>query len=373
MRTIFYIIRKEFIQIFRNKSMLPIIFVMPIIQLIILVNAATMEMKSIKLAVVDNDLSQTSRKFIGKFEGSPFYVIEKYTFSIKEADDMLKKGSIDAIINIPSGFEKKLVRNNTSKIQVVVNAINGMVAGISSAYIQNITAGYNIEIITTIAGKPMVVNSPPSIDIENSYWYNPQLNYKNFMVPAVLVILVTMIGMFLSGMNLVREKELGTIEQINVTPIKKYQFIAGKLIPFWILALVELAFGLTIGKFLFSIPILGSLWLLFSIAGLYLVVILGLGLFISTTANTQQQAMFVSFFIMLVCIMLSGVFTSVESMPDWAQWLNKLNPIYYFMRIVRMILLKGSVFTDILSDVFSLLVYAVVMLTLAIRRYKKTV
>jgi len=192
------------------------------------------------------------------------------------------------------------------------------------------------------------------------------------MVPAVLVILITMIGMFLSGMNLVREKELGTIEQINVTPIKKYQFIAGKLIPFWILALVELAFGLTIGKFLFGIPILGSLWLLFSIAGLYLVVILGLGLFISTTANTQQQAMFVSFFIMLICIMLSGVFTSVESMPDWAQWLNKLNPIYYFMRIVRMILLKGSGFTDILSDVLSLLVYAVLILILAIRRYRKT-
>jgi ABC-2 type transport system permease protein len=372
MRTILYIIRKEFKQIFRNKSMLPIIFVMPIIQLIVLVNAATMEMKSIKMVVVDNDLSQTSRKFIGKFEGSPFYVVNSHTFSIKEAEKQLKSDEIDVILNIPSGFERNLFRNNSNRVQVIINAINGMVAGISNAYIQGITAGYNIEVITQIAGKSNIAQSPANINITNEYWYNPQLNYKNFMVPAVLVLLITMIGLFLSGMNLVREKELGTIEQINVTPIKKYQFIAGKLIPFWILALVELAFGLIIGKFLFSIPILGSIPLLFSIAALYLLVILSIGLFISTTANTQQQSMFVSFFFAIVFIMLSGVFTAVESMPEWAQWLDRLNPIYYFMRIVRMIILKGSGFTDVFPEVLSLFVFAVILLTLSVKRYKKT-
>jgi ABC-2 type transport system permease protein len=372
MRTIFYIIRKEFIQVFRNKSMLPIIFVLPIVQLIILVNAATMEMKHIRLSVVDLDMSGTSEKLINKFKGSPFYVINQYTFSIKDAENEMLKGNIDAIIHIPSGFEKNITRENSGKIQIIINAINGTVAGITNAYIQNMIAGYNVEVVTNIAGKSAVLDSPTTINITNSYWYNPQLNYKNFMVPAVLAILVTMIGMFLSGLNLVREKELGTIEQINVTPIRKYQFIAGKLIPFWIIALLELAFGITIGKLLFNIPILGSLWLLFGVAALYLLVVLGLGLLVSTMANTQQQAMFVMFFIMLICIMMSGIFTSVETMPDWAQVVDKLNPIYYFMRSVRMILLKGSGFKDILNEIMSLALFAAVILRLAVWRYRKT-
>jgi ABC-2 type transport system permease protein len=373
MRTLFFIIHKEFIQVFRNKSMLPIIFVIPIVQLIILVNAATMEIKSVKISVVDQDLSATSRKLISKFTGSPFYHVEQYSFSLPEAENELKKGNIDAIIHIPAGFERHLIRENSVKAQIVVNAINGVVAGISSAYIQNIIMGYNFEVVTAIARKPTVLNTPASIAITNSYWYNPQLNYKNFMVPAVLVILVTLIGLFLSGLNLVREKELGTIEQINVTPIRKYQFIAGKLIPFWILALIELAFGLLVGKLLFHIPILGSIWLLFGVAGLYLVVVLGLGLLISTMANTQQQAMFVSFFIMIIFIMMSGIFTAVESMPDWAQWLNRLNPIYYFMRVVRMIILKGSGLKDIMTEIICLFIFAYAMLQMAVWRYKKTV
>jgi ABC-2 type transport system permease protein len=372
MRTILYIIQKEFIQVFRNKAMLPIIFVIPIVQLIILVNAATMEIKHIRLAVVDKDLSQTSRKYISKFNGSPFYVIDQYTFSMDEAENELKKGNIDAIIQIPSGFERKLVRESQSKIQVIVNAINGVVAGITNAYIQNMTIGYNIEVVTAIAGKPTIMNPPADININYSYWYNPQLNYKNFMVPAVLVILVTLIGMFLSGLNLVREKELGTIEQINVTPIRKYQFIAGKLIPFWVLALTELAFGLFVGKVLFNIPILGSIWLLFGVAAIYLVVVLSIGLLISTMTNTQQQAMFVMFFVMLVCIMMSGIFTATETMPGWAQRIDYLNPIYYFMRTVRMILLKGSGFKDIINEIICLMVFAFAMLRMAIWRYKKT-
>jgi ABC-2 type transport system permease protein len=351
--------------------MIPIIFILPLVQLIILVNAATMEMKNIRLAIVDNDLSETSRKYISKFEGSPFYVVDFHTFSLKDAESALKEGNIDAILNIPYGFERKIIRENSSKVQIIINAINGVVAGITSAYIQGITTGYNTEVITNIVGKSSAIPTTQSISITNSYWYNPELNYKNFMVPAVLVLLVTMIGMFLSGLNLVREKELGTIEQINVTPIKKYQFITGKLIPFWILALIELAVGLTIGKLLFNIPIVGSIGLLFLFAAVYLLIVLGIGLLVATSANTQQQAMFVMFFIMIVCIMMSGIFTTVETMPQWAQWLDRLNPIYYFMRATRMILLKGSHFTDLITEFISLIVYAYLMLQFAVIRYKK--
>jgi ABC-2 type transport system permease protein len=218
---------------------------------------------------------------------------------------------------------------------------------------------------------PKGISPLPTISVTSSFWYNPQLNYKTFMVPAVLVFLVTIIGMFLSALNLVREKELGTIEQINVTPIKKYQFIAGKLIPFWIIALFELAFGLTLGKILFDIPIVGNVGLVFAVASVYLLVVLGIGLFISTLVDTQQQAMFVSFFFMLVFIMMSGVFTSAECMPDWAQKMNYVNPIYYFIRVIRMILLKGSEFHDILKEFFILLAYAWFVLSLAVWRYRK--
>jgi ABC-2 type transport system permease protein len=192
-------------------------------------------------------------------------------------------------------------------------------------------------------------------------------------VPGVLVLLVTIIGFILSGLNIVREKEIGTIEQINVTPIRKYQFIIGKLTPFWIIALFELAFGLTVGKLLFDIPIVGSLGLVFLVASVYLLVILGMGLFASTLANTQQQAMLISFFFMMIFILMSGLFTSIDSMPDWAQAIDRFNPVAYFIRMIRMILLKGSGFSEISSDLGALAVLAAGMLSLAVWRYRKTV
>jgi len=372
MRTILYIIQKEFIQIARNRIMLPIIFVVPLVQLIILVNAATMEMKHINMCVIDQDISSTSRQMADKFKGSPFFVMKESTFSLEEAENKLKKDRIDVILNIPVNFEKKLVRNNKAEIQVIINAINGTSAGITYAYTSSILADYNKSIITRWMGtSPKGPSQIKLIVPTSSFWYNPQLNYKNFMVPAVMVMLVTIIGMFLSAMNLVREKELGTIEQINVTPIKKYQFIAGKLIPFWILAMLELAFGLTLGKLLFDIPIVGSIGLVFLVASVYLLVVLGLGLFLSTVTHTQQQAMFIAFFFMIIFVMMSGTFTSVENMPEWAQKLNYINPIAYFMRIIRMILLKGSGLQDILYDFGFLGIYAVMTLSLATWRYRK--
>lgn len=372
MRIILYIIQKEFIQVFRNKSMLPIIFVIPIVQLIILVNAATLEMKQINMCVVDNDLSSTSRQMVAKFKGSPFFTIQGSTFSYYEAERLLKKDKADVILRIPTNFERDMVRDGSARVQVVVNAINGTAAGIINAYTSQIIAGFNQGVKAEWTSiHPSGTMTFQRIETTTSFWYNPELNYKSFMVPAVLVLLVTITGMFLSAMNLVREKELGTIEQINVTPIKKYQFIAGKLIPFLIIALAELAFGLTVGKLLFNIPIVGNLGLLFLVATIYLLVILGLGLFLSTITQTQQQAMFVAYFFIIVFVMMSGVFTSVENMPDWAQYLNLINPIAYFMKTVRMILLKGSELKDILNELGAMSIYAVLSLALAVNRYRK--
>jgi ABC-2 type transport system permease protein len=370
MRTVLFIIQKEFIQVFRNKMMVPIIFVVPLVQLIILVQAATFEMKSIRMSVIDLDMSGSSRQMISKFEGSPFFVLTHTSFSYSEAEKEMKKGNVDVILQIPADFEKNLVRESKGKVQLVVNAINGSTAGLVNAYTSTIILDFNKEVMVELLN-PSQLNGAKTIESSYNFWYNPKLNYKTYMVPGILVLLITIISLLLSGMNIVREKEIGTIEQINVTPVKKIQFIAGKLIPFWILALVELAVGLTLGKLMFNIPIIGSLGLIFLSASVFLLVILSFGLVISTVTNTQQQSMLVSFFFMVIFILMSGLFTAVESMPAWAQKLDRLNPLAYFIRIMRMIMLKGSDFHDIRVSFYSLLVYAALSITFAIRRYRK--
>jgi ABC-2 type transport system permease protein len=192
------------------------------------------------------------------------------------------------------------------------------------------------------------------------------------MFSGILVIVVTLIGMFLTALNLVREKELGTAEQMNVTPMKKYQFILAKLLPFLLIALFELAFGLLIGRILFDLPIEGSLWVLFGIACAFLIVALGIGLFLSTISNTQQQLMFIAFFFMVAFILMSGVFTPADSMPEWAQKINIINPLAYFMKAIRMILLKGSGFADVAKEFYSLLVYGIIIFSLSVLNYRKT-
>lgn len=370
MRTIFYIIQKEFIQVFRNKMMMPILFVVPFVQLIILSNAATFEMKSIRLSVVDDDLSSTSRQLISKFQGSPFFIVNHVSFSYREAEKEMKLGEVDVIINIPRGFERDLVRENKSKVQLVINAINGSSAGLINAYSTMIIMDFNRQVVMDWVS-PSFQSAGQTILQAQNYWYNPKLNYITYMVPGILVLLVTIISLLLSGMNVVREKEIGTIEQLNVTPIRKLQFIAGKLIPFWILAMLELAFGLTLGKLLFHIPMVGSLWIIFLSAGIYLLVVLGFGLLISTMTNTQQQAMLVSFFFMVIFILMSGLFTAIESMPQWAQMLDKLNPIAYFIKIMRMVMLKGAGLHEIKIPLYSLMVYAMFSISLAVWRYRK--
>lgn len=368
MRTVLFIIQKEFIQVFRNPSMLPIIFVVPIIQLIILVNAATFEMKNIKLGIVDLDNSSISGKLVSKFGGSPYFDVSREAAPVKDAIGKIDRGSITALIVIPPDAEKKFITGNKAiKLQVIVDAINGTNAGLIQAYILSVLQDFNIQLFSDRYGK-----IPESgIYVSERYWYNPVLNYKTYMVPGILVMLVTIIGFILSGMNIVREKEIGTIEQLNVTPVKKYQFIAGKLIPFWIIALFELAFGLIIGKLLFDIPVVGNVAIVFGFAGLYLIFILSLGLFVSTLANTQQQAMLLSFFFLMVFILMSGLFTSIESMPEWAQIIDKLNPLAYFIKVMRMVLLKGSGIAEISSSIISMLVLSFSMLAIAVYRYRK--
>lgn len=352
--------------------MFPLIFGVPIIQLVVLVHAATLEMKSIELFVVDKDLSSMSSKLVNKFEGSSFYKITGISLSIKEAENEVLKNNGDIILHIPYGFERDLIRENTTKTQLLIDGINGTAASLINGYSTAVIADFNKNILVDLTKMPRIKEMEP-IEVNSSFWYNPELNYKIYMLPGILVILVTIMSMFLAAMNIVREKEIGTIEQINVTPIKKHEFIIGKLLPFMIIALFELAFGLLIGKIFFHLPIIGKIGLLFLFTLVYLLVVLGIGLFVSAISSTQQQVMFISFFFMLVFILMGGIFTPTESMPMWAQQVNIINPFYYFMKVIRMILLKGSGFWDISHEFFSLLIYGILMLSLAIWRYRKVV
>jgi ABC-2 type transport system permease protein len=350
--------------------MLPLIFIMPIVQLLLLVYAATLDMKNINMAVVDQDLSGTSRRMAGKFEGSPFYKVHKNYLSIKSAERALVSDKADIILHIPAGFERQLMRDNKAEVQMIVNAINGTVASLSNVYTTSIINDFNLNIITSWFAMPQTMVSAP-VQVLPIYWYNAELNYKHYMLPGILVILVTMIGAFLTALNIVREKEMGTIEQINVTPIRKYQFLAGKLIPFWCIAMFEMAFGLTLGKLIFDIPMVGSIPLLFLFTAVYLIVVLGIGLVFSILAHTQQQVMFFAYFFMLTFILMSGIFTPVETMPNWAQKVNIINPFMYFMKAIRMILLKGSGFWDIFPQLSSLLAYGVIINGIAVLKYRK--
>lgn len=368
MKTILYFIQKEFLQIFRDKMMLPIIFAIPIIQLLVLSYTATYEIKKIDLGIVDLDRSVTSANFISKFEASPFYVLKLVEPNYQKLDEMMQKGELEQIIYIPQHFEQDLLNKNNTTVQIITDAINGSAASLMSAYSAQILGGFNKEFLIE---EMMIPVGYRQINTEVAYWYNPELDYKTFMVPGILVLLVTVIGLFLAAMNIVKEKEIGTIEQLNVTPIKKYQFIIGKLMPFWFIAMFDLGLGLIIAKFVFAVPMLGSIPLVIAVAGIYLILILGIGLFISTLSDTQQQSMFISWFFIMIFILLSGLFTPVENMPIWAQKLNIINPIAYFIEFMRLVLLKGSSFMDVWRNIASISVYAVVMIALATLRYRK--
>lgn len=373
MKTIQFILQKEFLQIFRNKAMLPILFVMPIVQLLILSFAATYELKEASFALVDFDQSSLSRELSTQFQATGYFSLEHKTFDTDEALQELKAGNVNLILTIPENFSREFSQGNSVSIQMLIDAVDGTKAGMIQSYGSSIIRDFNENQIQEI----QLISSTKApqlsrIELIPINWYNPDLDYITYMVPGILVVLVSMIGLFLSGMNIVREQEIGTIEQLNVTPIKKSHFITGKIVPFWIIGMVDLIIGLALARFGFQIPFLGSLALILIVSGIYLIVIQALGLFISTITSTQQQAMFIAWFIMVVFILMGGLFTPIESMPMWAQDLTLANPVAWFIKIMRMVLLKGAGWQEIQHMVFILIGMGGLFYGIAINRYKKT-
>lgn len=370
MRTLLFLLEKEFRQVFRDPAILRLIFIMPMVQLLVLPLAADYEVKDINIAVVDQDHSPYSRRLAGKVSASTYFTLVAYTHSYEEALRKVEKDEADVVLQIPASFEKSLVKENKAQLFMALNAINGAKANLGGAYLRNIISDFNGEVrlewvqLPRFGPQPMVQASP-------IYWFNPLLNYQFFMVPGILVILVTMVGAFLAALNIVKEKEIGTIELINVTPIRKHQFILGKLIPFWVLGLVVLSFGLLLARLFYGIIPEGSLLTVYLFAVVYLLAILGLGLLVSTYTETQQQAMLISFFMMMVFILLGGLYTSIDSMPRWAQIFTKFNPVTYFIEVMRMVVLKGSNIHDIRYHLLTITGFGIVFNGWAIINYKK--
>jgi len=369
----------EVLHVVRDRATLAQVLLIPFIQLLVLANAATFEIRDTPLYVVDQDHTSASRGLITRFAASGDFGIVGASPSPELANERLLSGDVTMVLTIPHDFERDLVRNHAATVQLVVNAEKGMAAGIVQFYATRILTRYATELQPELgrgaAPSTGVEAAPrrgaPALDVRTRAWYNPTLDYKHYMVPGILVALVTLIGTLLTAQNIAREKELGTLEQLNVTPITRGQFIAGKLLPFWVLGMFELGAGLVLGRFVFGVPVVGSVVLLFAVSAVYLVAALGVGLWISTIVETQQQAMFVTFFIMMIYLLMSGLFTPIDSMPRWVQIVAELNPVRHFVAISRAVLVKGATLREIEQPFSVLAVFAVAVFGLAVRQYSK--
>jgi ABC-2 type transport system permease protein len=374
--------RAEVLHVTRDRAMLVQIIVMPLIQLLMLSNAATFAIKRTPAYVVDFDRTSTSRGLVTRLASSGLVEVVGQSASPDAANDAMLGGRATLVLVVPREFEASLIRTRTASIGIDLNAEKGSAAGIVQSYVVQTLWAYSrelgVEIRPTrrsvVAASAARMSPRPAagvIDIRTRGWYNPTLDYSNYMVPGLLVALVTMIGTLLTAQNIAREKEIGTLEQLNVTPITKSEFIAAKLLPYWVLALLDLVLGLIVARLVFQIPVRGSPLLLMGAAGIYLVSALAIGLWISTVVETQQQAMFISFFVVMIYLLMSGLLTPIDSMPHWMQILSNLNPVRHFVAISRDILVKGAGPRQIAQPLGILTVYAVVMMAVAIRRYRK--
>jgi ABC-2 type transport system permease protein len=380
-RRILFLARAEVLHIVRDRTTLAQVLVVPIVQLLVLVNAATFVIRDTPTYVVDYDRTSASRGLINRLAASGHFRILERSASLAKANDALLDGAATLVVTIPRDFESDLARTGRAPVQLVVNAEKGSAAGIVLSYAGQILDRYSAELgrelrpsVLTVGygtSQPSPWRGNPRIETRTRGWYNASLDYRHYMVPGILVALVTLIGTLLSAQNIAREKELGTLEQLNVTPLLRGQFIAAKLLPLWVLGLFDLGLGLVAGKLVFDVPMRGSLLLLFVAAAIYLLVALAIGLLISTGVDTQQQAMFVTFFILNVYLLLSGLFTPIDSMSPWMQAVSQLNPVRHFVTISRAILIKGAGLPEVARPLLILCGFAVVTLTLAVQRYRK--
>ncbi len=373
MQQILYMIKKEFLQIVRSREMLAIIFVVPLIQMLILGFAITNEVKHVDLILADRDNSHISREIVRAFSNTDRFDVVSRESDTKHISAKIQGWKARMAVVIPEHFGRDFVRGRQPQIQIIVDGLDGNTAGVGMAYAQGILRELAINLLQQPRYRDPELLTVHTVTMLERMWFNLNLNNAQFMVPGIVVALLTIISMMLSAMSLVREKEIGTLEQLMVTPLKKYQLLLGKLIPFLILSFFELIFVMQAAQLIFSIEMHGSYVLLSGLALLYLFSTLGLGIFVSTVSGTQQQAMFFSWFFMVFMILMSGFFIPIDNMPDALQKITYLNPMRYFMSIMRDIMQKGSSLRYLLQDAIPLGAFGVLILTMGVIKFRKRV
>ncbi len=364
---------KEFIQVFRDPRMRSIIFIMPIVQLILFGYAITTDIRNVKLAVYDLDNTVTSRELISRFEKSGYFKIIKYIEQEKQINELMDYGKAQAIIYINNEFENKLLAGRTAQIQLILDGTDSNTVRIILDYSTRILEKFSHQILIKkfLRLKGITQNLEP-MTLKTRVWFNENLERRNFFVPGVIAILVSLVTLLLTSMAIVREKEIGTMEQIIVTPIKQLEFIFGKTVPFILISFFDVILITVVGVLWFNVPIRGNLLLLFLATALYLMTTLGIGLFISTISTTQQQAMMSTFFFFFPAMLLSGFMFPIANMPKIIQLLTYMNPLRYFLVIIRGIFLKGVGISILWSQLLPLALMGSIILWLSSKRFKKT-
>jgi len=369
MRRILPVMRKEFTHIFRDPRTLAVMFLIPVIQLILLGYAATTDVDHISTAVFDQDRTAQSRELIDTYQASGYFDINYYVTSEEELARLIDGGKARAGLLIPLGYSKDLAREGTAQISMVIDGSDPNIANAALSAATAVGQAKSVEIVQQILG--IDPEKQPGLEVRPRVWYNPELSSANFMIPGLIGTIMQFLTTFLTSAAIVRERERGTIEQLIVTPLKPYELIIGKLIPYVFIAFWDTLEVLAIGSFWFGVPIRGSLLLLLALSVVALMTSLGMGLFISTVSNTQQESMLLTYFIMLPSIFLSGFMFPIAAMPKVLQYLSYVIPLTYFLIIVRGIILKGIGLELLTEQVVAMAIFGVVMLTLAASRFRK--
>jgi len=372
MKTILHIIKKEFIQLRQDKKMFGLSFAAPVFQLLVLGYAATFDVSKIPTVVCDFDNSASSRALIRSFTSTEYFKVVGYYDKTSEIDSQLDDGHASIAVVIPRGFEKKITSGRSAPLQVIADGTETSSASIGLNYAYIIITRYSQNIIIESLTKRGSFILPARMSAEFRVWYNPELKSRNFMVPGVLGLLLMVMTMVLTSLAIVKEKELGTLEQIVVTPIKPYQLIIGKLAPFFAIGVVDVILVVFFASLVFSLPVKGGVLLLLLLSLIFLMTTLGLGLFISTISRTQQQAMMTAiFFFMMPMIFFSGFVFPIENMPAVIQYISYFLPLRYYFVIVRGLFLKGVGMNILWTQALVLLIFGSVILSLSVMRFHK--
>lgn len=365
------IIRKEFHQIRQDKRMMVISILAPLIQVVLLGYAATTDIRSVNMVVYDMDKTPVSREFIQRFTTSGYFIEMYHAGRESDIEHYIEQGEALIALTVPEGFGADITDGRPAQVQVILDGSDASTANTLLGYANQIVSQYSqfvrpdVSMMLKSAGIGRVLPEP-------RVWFNPDLVSSNYMVPGVIALVLMIITTTLTSLGIVREKEVGTLEQLMVTPIKPYQLILGKLLPFTVIGFVDVLIVLAIARYWFNVPLLGSLWLLFALSVLFILNTLGLGLFVSTIAKSQQQAMLIAqFFIFMPMIFVSGFAFPIANMPEVIQYFTYLVPLRYFLEIVRGIFLKGLGLHELWSQALALLAFGTAILALSVLRFRK--